>query len=185
MKSVNREYINRTKDNPIFLNDYAKNAIHAAAIRWLLELRRRGIDSGKDLNDLVGDMYVLWCESCIKHKDMPEKFINSNFIQDSEWALKVYIRNYFRNISGEGFIGGRTSFTPDFYEFKELYRNGLKIRELADHYGVAPNTIVIYIRKNFITKEPINPLEYLEVHEETHGRDRTYEAIKEEAAMRR
>jgi hypothetical protein len=177
MPSPNKEYAARTANNPIFLDEWAKNAIGREAKNWNFECRNRGLDDGKDFEDYAGDLYVLWCECCIKHKDSPVENVMTEFLRNSEWKLMDYIEGYFNYI--EGSTGrGREPFCPDFYEFTECYRNGLTIDDLAEKYQVSVRTIKSYITENYVTKVPINPLEYLDAHARMRGEDEAYWNLK-------
>lgn len=176
--------VERTPSNPIFVNDFTERAVKKAARKWAYEIKRRGIDSGKDIDDLEGDMYVLWCESCIRHKDQPEELVYSNFEKNVDSKLDEYIKQYFKYIEGRPETGIPDPFEPDYYQFTELYRNGHTIDDLAEHYGVSRDTIKRYMGKNFVTKQPIDPQLYLDCHEKLHGRDASYWNIRSELITR-
>jgi len=179
MPSPNKEYVARTANNPIFLNEWAKNAIGKEAKKWNSECQNRGMDDGKNFDDYAGDLYILWCECCIKHKDSPVENAMTEFLRNSEWQLKDYIEGYFNYIDGAT-ERGPEPFNPDFYKFTDDYRNGLTIDDLAEKYQVSRDTIKRYIAENYVTKVPINPLEYLDAHLRMHGRDEAYINLKSE-----
>lgn len=171
--------VERTPSSPIFVNDFTERAVKKAARRWMYEIKRRGMDVGKDIDDLEGDMYLLWCECCVKQKNMPEEFVYSNFEKNVVSKLDEYIEQYFNYLAGNT-ERGPEPFDPDFYHFTEMYRNGCTIDELAEHYGVSRDTIKRYVQDNFVTKHPINPKEYLMAHEKIHGKDPAYWNIRSE-----
>jgi hypothetical protein len=177
MPSPNKEYSARTANNPIFLDEWAKNAIGKEAKTWDKECRNRSIDDSKNFDDYAGDLYILWCESCIKHKDSPEEYVMTEFQRNSEWQLKNYIESYFNYLDGAT-ERGPDPFNPDFYEFTEAYRNGVTIDDLAEKYQVNEKTIRNYMTENYVTKIPINPLEFLDAHFRMHGKDEKYLNLK-------
>jgi len=170
---------NRTDKNPVFMNSYIKNEIRVAARRWLFQIQSRGMDVGKDLEDIEGDLLIMWCEICHKHKDSPEELACTEFKRMSEWKLTNYIRDYFNYLDGNP-ERGPEPFEPDFYQFLEMYRNGSTHDELAEHYGVSTKTIQRYVQKNYVTREPINAKEYLIGHEKIYGKDPAYWSIRSE-----
>lgn len=170
----------RTKDNLIFTNRIVDKLIAKHARIWNNKLLEKYIDSGKDIDDLKGDMWVLWCECCIANSDKNNDDIYQYFEQSSVWKLQNYIKDYFNKIEGKKTTPGPEPFDPDFYDFVDLYRSGYTIKRLSGHYGVSERTIKTYIQDNFVTKKPIDPKDYLEAHEKIYGKDAAYWNIRSE-----
>ena len=173
-------YVERTPENPIFINAIVKNAIKKEARIWKKKIISLGMDVGKDVDDLEGDMWVLWCESCRRHPDKPEAFVCTDFQRNSAYKLKEFCMNYFEALKGNPDVPGPEPFEPDFYQFTDFYRNGYTIDDLAEHYGVSESTIKRYMSCNFVTKRKIDPQLYLDCHEKLHGRDVSYWNIRSE-----
>lgn len=172
----------RTESSPFFLNEYAKNAINTEAKRWNRECRNRGIDDSKDFDDYAGDLYILWCECCIKHNDNPKEYTTTEFKRNSEWMLNKYIDKYFNYLDGNT-ESGRKKFDPDFYRFVDLYRSGLTLDEMAAEYKVSKRTIQNYISENHVTKVPVDVGQFLMNHVKLHGKDDLYHNIRYEQSF--
>ena len=127
-KKRSKSYVERTPENPIFLNEIAQKAIKKEAWIWHKRITSLEIEASKGKPDVTG----------------PEPF------------------------------------EPDFYEFVDLYRSGMTIIKLAHHYSVSESTIKRYMSRNFVTKKPIDPQEYLMAHERLHGKDASYWNIRSE-----
>lgn len=179
-KKRSKSYVERTPENPIFINAIVKNAIKKEARIWKKKIISLGMDVGKDVDDLEGDMWVLWCESCRRHPDKPEAFVCTDFQRNSAYKLKEFCMNYFEALKGNPDVPGPEPFEPDFYQFTDFYRNGYTIDDLAEHYGVSESTIKRYMSCNFVTKRKIDPQLYLDCHEKLHGRDVSYWNIRSE-----
>lgn len=173
-------YVERTPENPVFINAIVKNAIKKEARIWHKKIISLGMDVAKDIDDLEGDMWILWCESCRKHTDKPEAFVCADFQRNSAYKLKELCTDYFEAFKGKPDVTGPEPFEPDFYEFVDLYRSGMTIKKLAHHYNVSESTIKRYMSRNFVTKKPIDPQQYLDCHEKLHGRDASYWNIRSE-----
>lgn len=171
---------NRTEKSPVFMNSYARDAIRLATKQLHYSITSRNLDVGKDYEDIEGEMYILWCECCEKHKEMPEEYVVKVFEKKASWYRMDFIKEYFAYIEGRKIEKGPDPFDPDFYQFTDMYRNGKTIDELAEHYGVSVRTIKTYIQDNFVTKYPINPQDYLNAHKKIYGKDPAYWNIRNE-----
>ena len=179
-KKRSKSYVERTPENPIFLNEIAQKAIKKEAWIWHKRITSLEIDAGKDIDDLINDMHVLWCESCIRHPDKAEAFVCTDFQRNSAYKLQEFCMDYFEALKGNPDVPGPEPFDPDFYAFVDLYRSGMTIEKLAHYYGVSESTIKRYMSRNFVTKKPIDPQEYLMAHERLHGKDASYWNIRSE-----
>lgn len=175
---------NRTSDSPVFLNSHVKDIIKVAAKQLFYIVEQNAMDVGKDYEDIEGELFLLWCGHCTSCKELTEEAVIAGFEVKIEWYRAQFIKKYYSYIEGRTDRMGPPPFDPDFYQFTEMYRNGYTINELAEHYQVGEKTIRRYMEENFVTKTPIDPTLYIDLHEKIHGRDEAYWNIRSELITR-
>jgi len=124
------------------------------ARRAYAELRRIGFDEYITLEDVEGELGVLYAGLLRKYPDNPMEEMTGIFVRAAQNWAKNYKRDKQREMSlEERTYGPDPKFNPNIVEFRKLYCEvkgrewAYSLRDLARHYGVDEASIRRFIKR--------------------------------------